>query len=128
MALSVTELRIRNLVLYAGLYLFVSAINRHGEIRLSSLIDEIDTDCKNCEGIPLTEERLIKFGFETEWRGNGNESKIDTFSLWKGHGWDHWAFIMGGNNDDTNDFIIELEYVHQLQNLYFALKGTELVL
>ena len=70
------------------------------------------------EPIPLTEEWLLKFGYI------GNEpifSEISTIftngihKIWKPFN----KFL-----DDTYRF--EINYVHQLQNLYFALKGEEL--
>lgn len=69
--------------------------------------------------IPLTEEHLLRFGFERE----GNEFRTDWF--------------LGLSFDVVeNDFhvyevrdsfhITTIKYVHQLQNLYFALTGEEL--
>ena len=66
--------------------------------------------------IPLTEEWLIKFGFELNLNNN----------------WSHWNF--GLNFYKYGDFFesdqlpifIYLQYVHQLQNLYFALTNKEL--
>lgn len=71
--------------------------------------------------IKLTDKWLIDFGFEkTEWDNNNSFRK------------------MVGNNDYTivfysnciceiGDIIVkEINYVHQLQNLYFALTGNEL--
>jgi len=81
---------------------------------------------KNIEPIPLTEEWLLKFGFDKvgEWMGidfnprmgmrfyNGNAAECDITQDDK-----YIAFKCG--------FI---QYVHQLQNLYFALTGNELEL
>lgn len=74
------------------------------------------------EGIPLTEEWLLKFGFEYE------RSTVGGFERWeirttrgrikildKKFSWDVGAY---------SDYIL---YVHQLQNLYFSLTGKELV-
>lgn len=70
--------------------------------------------------IPLTEEWLLKFGFykniDTElFEKSGFQ--ID-FSVIKCH------FYLPNYGDWYN----ELEFVHQLQNLYFALTGEELSL
>jgi hypothetical protein len=71
--------------------------------------------------IPLTEEWLLKFGF------NG-DSILGTQTLYRLNGIEIWAF----RNDKTFmvDNIkrkkVELKFVHQLQNLYFALTGQEL--
>jgi hypothetical protein len=69
------------------------------------------------EPIPLTEEWLLKFGFE-----------------WKNHGLhkDNWVIRQFGGDwtiflsNEKYNFDIKLCYVHQLQNLYFALTGEEL--
>ena len=74
---------------------------------------------------PLTEELLVKFGFELkkvsmggrEYEGWRNFSfHLDTNYI-KNTLFYHW---MGGN--------IEIKHVHQLQNLYFALTGEELII
>lgn len=77
----------------------------------------------NFKPIPLTEEWLMRFGFiKDEWSfifpiNNGNTAySID----WYG---DKLGFAYAG--DITKETWIY--YVHQLQNLYFALTGKELV-
>jgi hypothetical protein len=72
-----------------------------------------------CLPIPLTEEWLIKFGFEYDkFCGIWN---FKFFSITtKGSGYVN--SINGGEYDNG----IEFNYVHQLQNLYFALTGEEL--
>ena len=72
--------------------------------------------------IPLTEEWLLKFGFEKQH----NE---DDFDYWFKKGfcddifWEHSEGFCHNLNYGG-----EIKYVHQLQNLYFALTGEELVL
>lgn len=73
--------------------------------------------------IPLTEEWLERFGF----------NKVShIWEFWKNSGWDlrqhkledkWWLFYMGQDLD-----CVRIDYVHQLQNLYFALTGEELEL
>ena len=62
--------------------------------------------------IPLTEEWLLKFGFENE---KENHFNIGWFSIWKCND----MFLC-----DKNGVI--LKTVHQLQNLYFSIYQTEL--
>lgn len=73
---------------------------------------------KEIEGIPLTEERLIKFGFEkVEFDGittYGNK----IFYIEKEYKGNFYIVLQGKK--------IALTYVHQLQNLYFVLTGEEL--
>jgi hypothetical protein len=71
------------------------------------------------EPIPLTEEWLLKFGFE----------RLDTSWIRR----DNPGFRIH-NPSKTNVFIlfnfmdVTIDYIHQLQNLYFALTGEELKL
>lgn len=76
--------------------------------------------------IPLTEEWLLKFGFE---------NKLNEYTnLWvKKNNWFHFEY----DQDEKKWFCImtsggrtitDIEYVHKLQNLYFSLTGEELTL
>jgi hypothetical protein len=68
------------------------------------------------EPIPLTEEWLMRFGSQKR----GQEIHLDYFTLYDGQG--SWTV-----NDNSAPYTIAvIEYVHQLQNLYFALTGKEL--
>ena len=61
--------------------------------------------------IPLTEEWLLKFGFEKAY---------ETCYQYK-------DFILNDKFIMMDiDITVQLKYVHQLQNLYFALTGEEL--
>ena len=70
--------------------------------------------------IPLTEEWLLNFGFLKDLE-NDIFLNINAY-----------AFLYWQNNrvellDNDNNFMIShCDYVHQLQNLYFALTGKEL--
>ena len=68
------------------------------------------------EGIPLTEEWLVKFGLNTTdkfFECTNAEFKIGVLRD---------VFLYLGNKG----MYLRIEYVHQLQNLYFALTGQEL--
>lgn len=79
------------------------------------------------EPILLTEEWLLKFGFQllTEKRvgtkyseyGNGEIHHEKRFNLAKHADKDYWYCLRGS---------VKIQFVHQLQNLYFALTGSEL--
>ena len=78
------------------------------------LIDEI-------QSIPLTEEWLVKFGFE--------KSKYEYFTKFAGNNvMTIFIFQERIKVDIVNQFICNIHYVHQLQNLYFALTKKELTL
>jgi hypothetical protein len=75
------------------------------------------------EYIPLTEEWKLKFGFEkTEW------DNFNSYRLMIGN--NEYAIILySDGNCEVGDIITcKIEYVHQLQNFYFAIKGKELTL
>lgn len=73
------------------------------------------------EPIPLTEDWLLKFGFVFKLTGNEVYDQIwefDQFKIWQhDEGFCH-SFHHGG----------DLDYVHQIQTLYFALTGEELTI
>jgi len=123
MGLLSTELRIGNLVL-------------DGENRLCR-VDQLSINHEDCKiyaikgaitasyrysGIPLSEELLLKLGFEV------NKDYVSEDHLW------HDYFLNGVRiqlpyfefSHEDGDYQIEIKYLHQLQNLYFCLVGKEL--
>jgi hypothetical protein len=80
--------------------------------------------------IPLTEEWLVKFGFEFKHTLNqyGWYKSVENRELC-------WCYsdtisleFKKGQYDEYNDVLFDVvcNYVHQLQNLYFALTNVEL--
>jgi hypothetical protein len=67
--------------------------------------------------IQLTEEWLIKFGFE--WKNHG--LRLDIFCIRQ----EINGYVIYLSNESHN-FKIDIKHVHQLQNLYFELTGSEL--
>lgn len=67
--------------------------------------------------IPLTEEILLKAGFE---------KRQDTMWTIYNKSWISLYKMMGGKYYEVEDTYTSLKYVHSLQNLYFALTGEEL--
>lgn len=80
--------------------------------------------------IPLTEEILLKFGFneveDERWCDMHEEFEecnyyyLSMFKIYYNPETDKFE------DDSLYDFNVNLKYVHQLQNLYFALTGEEL--
>lgn len=68
--------------------------------------------------IPLTEEWLIKFGFENRL------GFLSLGALSCVYSYEENVFYFYIGKDGDND--IKVMFVHQLQNLYFALTGQEL--
>ena len=75
-------------------------------------------DTQNLAPIPLTEEWLVKFGFDEISITNDNVRRwiIDGYI----------AVELEGNVFTFRNNRLILKSVHQLQNLYFALTGKEL--
>jgi len=79
-------------------------------------------------GLPLTEQWIRKMGFAEKDLGDEPpyyifEHKINKgFDIWNFNG-EHWILDMADQNLISQD---HFKYVHQLQNLYFALTGEEL--
>ena len=80
--------------------------------------------------IPLTEEWLLKFGFDNRLLKKIGDSDLylqgDNADSLKEYGVYLSTDIGDGLCSEPNTFIEGFFYVHQLQNLYFALTQTEL--
>lgn len=70
------------------------------------------------QSIPITEELLLKFGLADEFIVK--DCKIELYQHFADDS--IWFFNIG------NTFSVEIKFVHQLQNLYFALTNEELKL
>ena len=84
---------------------------------LDELLSWGDVDYAN--GIPITEDWLLKFGFEKDTYFLSEALKF-TNVLFEYNPQLRLWFYKNCSLD------IEIKYVHQLQNLYYALTGTEL--
>ena len=109
-----SELRIGN-------YIFLTKdVNKSYVITKTSgaIIDYIECESVLSKPILLTEEWLLKFGFEK----GSLIYKNDSFNL-------NGEIVFKGENS-FRYFGLEtkIKYVHQLQNLYFALTGYELTI
>lgn len=77
-------------------------------------------------GIPLTEEILLKCGFEKINRhGEIYFLNGDCFELHQFNQYGHFSYTCG-DNLKGNFVSTRIDSLHQLQNLYFALTGKEL--
>jgi hypothetical protein len=133
--MKIIELRIGNIVGFKNrddCYCVVTDLSSAGGIHLIRKFYDGDEDDQpevidDITPIPLTEEWLLKFGFNNI---NSKEYGIKCGSCWMslsnpkdmGEWQDCYCWIF-----DRFKFI-ELKYVHQLQNLYFALSDEELKL
>jgi hypothetical protein len=122
------ELRRNNLIEFDGKIFKLYSISEHVitcDILLKSHIEGFKIEaftCQEINPIELTEEWLLKFGFDVEdnglatYYGSEHDFTIDTDNnkTWKIFGY------KGG--------FVHIYHVHQLQNLYFALAGSELTI
>jgi hypothetical protein len=124
-----SELRIGNYYMFADyngiVYRQVQEI-KHNQFGLLSDYDIVNFEI--CRPIPLTEEWVLKLGFEYHsFDKNYVIKNKDGYcnSIKNNDG--EWCY-----NNDISDancyFIRELKYVHQLQNLYYALNEEELTI
>lgn len=95
----------------------------------------IDYTHHQLSGIPLTEERLLKMGFENHSPGlyrikiHPDQARYLETMLTSKAFWDFTIIIEHiYKPEDTEVWIRACHYVHQLQNLYFALTSEELKL
>lgn len=79
-----------------------------------------ECECSSCEPIPLTEEWLLRFGFKKKEHTYELGWFIVFFSEFSEYG----LWLEDNEGGVLNDKA--MKYVHQLQNLYFALTGEEL--
>lgn len=136
MAIKASELRLENLISYNGEPMPIFSIDRGS--RSFYTINDIqinrNTGCTIKGGedvfnpIPLTEKWMQKFGFVTA------DYEVDQI-VWDYN--DNFCIVQDGVPPENEPFVFEWEdgrdnrktdikYVHQLQNLYFALTGEEL--
>ena len=115
------ELRFKNIVLFNGNII---------EIGITQMCNfsfwekhEQELHPTMWQPIPLTEEWLLKFGFEEKSKSKNFYLGNFRFHISKPANYDGFIFC------DGYDVITDrIKYVHQLQNLYFALIGEELIL
>ena len=109
-----TELRLMNLIYNKqGNTVYVNTNH------LTILLYGIENEFKP---IPLTEEWLLKFGFEFDEEDDGYQKGKYKVSV------SDEGCLFFINIGYYPEEIAEFNYVHQLQNLYFALTNEELIL
>lgn len=125
-----SEMRLGNLVQYGGATAKVCQIEKSFFYCESDGSDFFTRDEEpGAKPIPLTEKWLLKFGFEKKQIELSHLSPLNlpvTFNLHNSpFSYSQGKLIL---KTGTGDFCVNIEYVHQLQNLYFALLGEELTI
>lgn len=137
--MNANELRIGNLLKNGnGEIISITGITTPGNERINFTKIFTDKECEkyyHIEGlkpIHVTEEKLLKFGFEKTYADNCYKKRFHEHSL-------HCLCITIGEKniatildeysgvEKITVFVDRIaDYVHQIQNLYFALTGEEL--
>ena len=116
-----SELRIGNLVDLGNRIAKISEIY-HTACTVLDLEETQDTieDYERTKPIPLTEEWLLKFGFD--------RNIVEDYPIFQNQVL-MIEYYEACSDVYVSDYCkISTKYVHQLQNLYFALTGEELIL
>ncbi|HEU4901191.1 MAG TPA: hypothetical protein VFT06_00325 [Flavisolibacter sp.] len=129
------ELRIGNWIIQDSMYAKVMALDEN-EITIDSYPLRYAAKPAAFDPIPLTPEILEKCGFKRLYDKSTYPNSAETWSIKVSTDFDHYLSIdiVTGNSElilenfegSQTFFLPDIEYIHQLQNLYFALTGTEL--
>lgn len=127
MEIQSNELRIGNYVSHFGFTHQVEGIHSKGKLgekhRHVVLETGVETFLMNLKPIQLTEEWLLKFGFEKKV----DEYVFQDFAIEDIHEGKTWCMKEFDYADVCYNAIGKgINYVHELQNVYFALVGEEL--
>lgn len=128
------ELKVNNLIDYNGFTAKVLSVNAYSnpsvKIQFTSSDEFIYIQEESLsyqpivKPIPLTEEWLIKFGFELDLK-HGDYLVNQIYQA------DFYYYVIDSfeyNSGGYSHCEVKIEHVHQLQNLYFALTGEELTI
>ena len=99
----------------------ISQIREDGVFWIKTIESKIDSKSFHFKPIPITEEWLLKLGFFKYNNAYVLEKPNENIMNFKFSIWSDFTY-------NSSEFPVELKYVHQLQNLYFALTGTHLKL
>lgn len=123
--INASELRIGNLVFYEGEMQTIKGIFKDEVAVRYQNGDLFFCQDKNVFPVELTEELLLRFGFEKREHLGDFFIKINHYGA---------ILIINGrttkicNQNSQSVYLYDTEYAHQLQNLYFAITGQELTL
>ncbi len=112
----------------------IESVNNTARARIEDFYEDgnYHLNIENIEPIPLTEEWLIKFGFEkikdevSPYKDGEYTITSKRFTVFRKYPITHNS-VFGWYIKKINFSEINIKYVHQLQNLYFALSGKELI-
>lgn len=148
MELKANELRYGNKLLFLGdvvTFKNITEIREDGIFWIKTFEPKIESKNFHFKPIPLTEEWLLKFGFDNWGKGKiystpdeeydrfvlhnvlGGTSNFEVHNIVSTYGNTYYQqYIISCDEDERINWGEEIKYVHQLQNLYFALTNKEL--
>ena len=142
------ELRLNNLVY--GVSDRIERITYITDRYVKTNLIKIDAESQilgveHLQPIPLTEEWLLKLGFENWGKGKYFSNEYESYDRFVLHNvldgtsnfeihyikstygdTEHYQYVISCDEDDRLNWGEEPKYIHQLQNLYFALTNNEL--
>lgn len=120
------ELRIGNYLKYFDTIIEIDSIRKDNTYYIGGFKNHAKyyNDIDAYKPIPLTEKWLLDFGFTkvNEYLYTNDNYRIEPFVLNSVN----WAFRVITSKTESY-MIASIKHVHQLQNLYFALTGEELI-
>ena len=127
--MTANELRLGNIIMFADydgiVYRKISAIKLN-EFGLYSDID--GTNFGICKPVLITKEWLLKLGFE--YSDFYKNYKIKAGQYFNSIKYDNDNYEWCYNNDSSDAgcyYVSSIKYIHELQNLYFAINQQELI-
>lgn len=117
--INTAEIRIGNFVDFEGECCKVLEISKNGLALCLSDGEQEWIDGFQLYPIPLTEEIILDFGFFKYNNAYVLEVPDENIHNWQFSIWNDFTY-------NSVEFPVELKYLHQLQNLYFALTNKEL--
>lgn len=119
--LAITDLRVGNLVIFKYKIHTLIKVCDYGRIGLYDGKYSIDTDMDLISGIPLTEEWLIRMGFDKDKDDNCFYLIEDEIEI--------MAYNFETKSLYLNSIIVSnIEYVHKIQNIHYAIFDFELTI
>jgi hypothetical protein len=110
-----TELRVGNRIKYNNREAKIISIHEAGILSLSS---GVNADLKNIRPIKLSDELLLRYGFIRNNEGTYKHNHRELTEVF--HTLDEFFFRFDGK------FIASCKYLHELQNIFFALYKQEI--
>jgi hypothetical protein len=119
------ELRVTNFVMSDGIEMPVAMIGIDAVQLFTPQGNTVQSRLDLIKPIELTEEWLKRFGFEKQQPYYDYEFRLERYTVTFSGRFGMWELWKDGA-EDTSTHIKSFKYLHEFQNLLFALTGEEL--